>query len=190
METCLSRWSAGGSLKTFSRRKTFSRPNVEHIPTKDWTLLKELSEVGGWLSLPQRRRRQPLEIRALQTSESSPLKKAGSKSRPTPTSWHLISPIFPRKWKLGIVVRGMNNMSQNPCGALNVKYVDTTRKILEDERHVPCGKKYSDHTEENYSNEIRCLNCRQDHRAKSRFCGVYKKEKEILEVKYKRNVTF
>ena len=38
--------------------------------------------------------------------------------------------------------------------------------------------------------EIRCANCRQDHPAYVRSCDFYKKEKEILEVKHKRNMFF
>ena len=38
--------------------------------------------------------------------------------------------------------------------------------------------------------EIRCTNCQQDHPADARSCIVYKKEKEIIEVKNMRNVSF
>ena len=38
--------------------------------------------------------------------------------------------------------------------------------------------------------EITCANCRQDHPAYARSCAVYQKEKEIIEVKHKRNVSF
>ena len=38
--------------------------------------------------------------------------------------------------------------------------------------------------------EIRCANCQQDHPVYVRSCDVYKKEKEILEVKHKKNVSF
>ena len=38
--------------------------------------------------------------------------------------------------------------------------------------------------------EIRCANCQQDHQAYARTCAVYQKEKEIIEVKHKRNVSF
>ena len=44
--------------------------------------------------------------------------------------------------------------------------------------------------EEDCLKQIRCANCRQDHPAYIRSCNVYKKEKEILERKYKRNVSF
>ena len=53
-----------------------------------------------------------------------------------------------------------------------------------------CGKKDPDHVEEDCLKEIRCANCRQDHPAYARSCNVYKKEKEILEMKHKRNVPF
>ena len=36
--------------------------------------------------------------------------------------------------------------------------------------------------------EIKCSICQQDHSAYARSCDVYKKEKEIHEVKHKRNV--
>ena len=45
-----------------------------------------------------------------------------------------------------------------------------------------------DHMQEKCSNEKKCPNCQQDYLAYSRLCEIYKKE--ILEVKYKRNVTF
>ena len=38
--------------------------------------------------------------------------------------------------------------------------------------------------------EIRCSNCQQDHLSYASPCDVYKKEKEILEVKHRRNVSF
>ena len=53
-----------------------------------------------------------------------------------------------------------------------------------------CGEKDPDHVVEDCLKEIRCPNCRQDHTAYARSCNVYKKEKEILEVEHKRNVTF
>ena len=51
---------------------------------------------------------------------------------------------------------------------------------------VKCDEKDPDHSEEDCLKQIRCANCRQDHLASARSCDVYKKEKEILEVKHKR----
>ena len=53
-----------------------------------------------------------------------------------------------------------------------------------------CGEKDPDHAEEDYLREIRCANCQQDHPAYARTCSVYQKEKEIIEVKHKKNVSF
>ena len=53
-----------------------------------------------------------------------------------------------------------------------------------------CSEKDLDHLEEDCLKQIRCANCQQDHIAYIRSCDVYKKEKELLEVKCKRNVSF
>ena len=53
-----------------------------------------------------------------------------------------------------------------------------------------CGEKDPDDVEEDCLKEIRCANCRQDHSGYAISCFVYKKEKEIIEVKHKRNVSF
>ena len=44
--------------------------------------------------------------------------------------------------------------------------------------------------EEDCLKEMRCANGRQNHPAYARSCEAYKKEKEIFEVKHKRNVSF
>ena len=53
-----------------------------------------------------------------------------------------------------------------------------------------CNEKDPDHVEEDCMKEITSANCRQDHPAHARPCAVYQKEKEIIEVKHKRNVSF
>ena len=53
-----------------------------------------------------------------------------------------------------------------------------------------CGEKDPDHAEEECLKEIRCANCQQHHPAYARTYTVYQKEKEIIEVKHKRNVSF
>ena len=53
-----------------------------------------------------------------------------------------------------------------------------------------CGEKDPDHAEEDCLKEIRCANCQLDHPAYARTCTVYQKEKDIIEVKHERNVSF
>ena len=52
------------------------------------------------------------------------------------------------------------------------------------------SEKNSDHMEEDLLKEIRFANCRKDHPAYARSRNVYKKEKEIRELKHERNVSF
>ena len=53
-----------------------------------------------------------------------------------------------------------------------------------------CSEKDPDHVEEDCLKEIRCANRQQNHPAYPRSCVVYQKEKEIIEVKNNRNVSF
>ena len=53
-----------------------------------------------------------------------------------------------------------------------------------------CGGKDPDHAVEDCLKEIRCANCQLDHPAYARTCTVYQKEKDIIEVKHERNVSF
>ena len=53
-----------------------------------------------------------------------------------------------------------------------------------------CGEKDSDYKEEDCLKEIRCANCQQGYSAYAISCVFYKKEKEITDVKHKRNVSF
>ena len=137
MKTCLLRWTTRGRSKTSSKWKTSILPNAEHIPKKDWTLLKELSEVGNWPWLQQSWRQQPRKNREWQILEELPLENVKKKSRPTPRSWHLISPILTRKWKSAIVSRGLNNIFQYTWGASNAKNMNTTGKLTEEEKYMP-----------------------------------------------------
>ena len=178
METCLlKRWTARSRLKTSSKWKASKLPNVEHISIKDWMLLKESLKVGSWPWQQQKRWQQPWENKEWQASKESPLERAKNKPRPTPTSWHLISLILPRKWKSAIVLRGLNNMSQHPWGASNAKNIGTAGKLAEDEWHMPSEVKKTQTTLGDCLMVIRCPNCLQNHPAYSRSCDVYKKRK-------------
>ena len=101
METSLSWWTAGGRPKTSTKWKASTLPNAKHIPWKDWILLRELTEVGSWPSLQQRRWQQPEEEREWQTSEESPLEKTKSKFKPTLNILTFNQPHTPREVKSG-----------------------------------------------------------------------------------------
>ena len=48
----------------------------------------------------------------------------------------------------------------------------------------------SDHAKEYCSIENKGSNCQEDHLEFLRFCCIYNREKEIIEIKYKRNISF
>ena len=56
--------------------------------------------------------------------------------------------------------------------------------------YAKCGEKDPNHMEKDYLKEITFAHCRQDHPAYTRSFAVYQKEKEIIEVKHKRNFSF
>lgn len=51
-----------------------------------------------------------------------------------------------------------------------------------------CGEK--DHSRENCANVPMCVNCKGRHDAGSRDCPVWKREKQIMEIKVKQNVSY
>ena len=53
-----------------------------------------------------------------------------------------------------------------------------------------CCEKDPSYMEEDCSNEAKYPNCWQNHPAFSKSCGTYKREKKIMEIKYKKNVSF
>ena len=64
------------------------------------------------------------------------IRKDKTGSRQTLTSWHLISPILQRRWRLAIVLRELSNTSQHSWGASNAKNMDSTGKPVENNTHV------------------------------------------------------
>ena len=52
-----------------------------------------------------------------------------------------------------------------------------------------CGQT-AEHLENRYSNELHCVNCGQKHSADSKECRIWHKEKEILRIKFTRNISF
>ena len=53
-----------------------------------------------------------------------------------------------------------------------------------------CIQKDPDHMAEDCPNETKCSNCQENCPAFSRTCTIYKNERKIMEVKYRRNITF
>ena len=146
METCFLRWTAGGRPKTSSKGKTSTLPNTEHIPMRNWILLKELSEIGSWPWLQQRRWQQPWENREWQTSKRIFIRKSKDRIQTNTYILTFNQLHIPKKWILAIISKELNNMSQHPWGASNAKNMATTGKLADDERHEPSTLKRTETT--------------------------------------------
>ena len=53
-----------------------------------------------------------------------------------------------------------------------------------------CGVDADLHNEQNCPNALKCVNCNGPHESRSRECPAWKKEKEILKIKYTNNISF
>ena len=52
-----------------------------------------------------------------------------------------------------------------------------------------CGQT-AEHSESRCTNELHCVNCGEKHSANSKECRIWHKEKEILRIKFTRNISF
>ena len=53
-----------------------------------------------------------------------------------------------------------------------------------------CGLPSVTHDETNCTNEIKCVNCGEAHSSTSRSCKVWKREKEVVTIKYREGLSF
>ena len=112
-------------------------------------------------------------------------------SRPTLTSLHLISPKLQKRWKIGYCLERVEQYVPAPLRCFKCQKLEHHSEACRGRQTCSkCGEKDPDHAEEDCLKEITCANCQQDHPTYARTCTVYQKEKEIIEVKHKRNVSF
>ena len=69
------------------------------------------------------------------------------------------------------------------------KYGHHENRCTKDPICANCGEP-ANHTEQNCGNAPNCVNCGEKHSANSKECQVWHKEKEILTVKFTRNISF
>ena len=68
------------------------------------------------------------------------------------------------------------------------KYGHHENRCTKDPICANCGES-ANHTEQNCGNAPNCVNCGETHSANSKECQVWHKEKEILTVKFTRNIS-
>ena len=98
---------------------------------------------------------------------------------------------LPKEIKVGYNLIKINPYIPNPLRCYNCqKFGHHETKCVKSAVCKKCGESGSDHIELTCSNPIKCANCQSDHPADSRNCLVWKREKEINNIKYTQNISF
>ena len=100
-------------------------------------------------------------------------------------------PQVPKEIKIGYQIERVNVYVPNPlrcfkCQMFGHHEDRCTRQPI----CKRCGGNDSNHQESNCDKELHCANCGEAHSADSKICRIWKKEKEIMQVKYTRNISF
>ena len=104
------------------------------------------------------------------------------------------SAILPKTLKIGYLSVGVELYVPNPLQCYTCyKFGHHERKCRKSPSETlckHCGELANTHDPSNCSNKIKCINCGGDHVATSRSCPVWKREKEIVTIKYRESLSF
>ena len=97
----------------------------------------------------------------------------------------------PKEIKVGYNLIKVNPYIPNPLRCYNCqKFGHHESKCLKPTVCKKCGESGSDHIELSCSNPTKCPNCQGNHTADSKDCIVWKREKEVNQIKYTNNISF
>ena len=98
------------------------------------------------------------------------------------------SPNIPNEVRIGYQKLNIETYIPNPLRCHNCqKFGHHKDKCTRSPVCERCGENDS-HT--NCQNDPKCANCKQNHHASSKNCNIWKKEKDINQIKYTKNITF
>ena len=99
------------------------------------------------------------------------------------------SPNIPPQIKVGFLICDTKVYIPNPQRYFNCqKYGHNKRFCKNEAKCAKCGQ--AGHDDHECDNETKCANCNGDHPAYVRSCPKWKIEKEIIKVKYQKNIPF
>ena len=99
------------------------------------------------------------------------------------------NPNIPPQIKVGFLIRDTKVYIPNPQRCFNCqKYGHNKRFCKNEAKCAKCGQ--AGHDDHECDNEAKCANCNGDHPAYVRSCPKWKIEKEIIKVKYQKNIPF
>ena len=99
--------------------------------------------------------------------------------------------IAPKELKLGYNLLKVSPYVPNPLRCYNCqKFGHHESKCLKPPVCKKCGESGSDHVELTCTNQITCTNCKGNHPSDSRDCLVWKRKREVNQIKYTNNISF
>ena len=99
--------------------------------------------------------------------------------------------ILPRTLKVGYLVTKVDIYIPNPLLCFNCFKFGHGSKTCRVQLVCPnCSGNGHQHNEKDCKYPLKCINCGEEHSARSKECKTWKKEKEVLQVKYTQNIAF
>ena len=99
--------------------------------------------------------------------------------------------ILPRTITVGYLVTKVDVYIPNPLQCYNCfKFGHGSRNCRAEEICPNCTANAHQHNEKDCKYPSKCINCGEEHSARSKTCKVWKVEKEVLQVKYSQNIAF
>ena len=65
--------------------------------------------------------------------------------------------------------------------------MDTRRSTAQENKRVKCGEQERNHMEESCKNSLNCNNCKGNHKADSKYCKIWEREKEIINENHQKH---
>jgi hypothetical protein len=101
------------------------------------------------------------------------------------------SPTVPAKLKIGYQLVNVNVYIPNPLRCYRCqKFGHHESRCTQTPVCGGCSFVGQDHDSSTCRAEIKCANCKKDHRSNSKECLIWKVEKETLKIKYTQNISF
>ena len=190
MSNCLSRWTAGGRKKIL-KTKTFHTTKYRAYLHKKLSTSKGVIKSRELVLAKEEEIASALGKQGVTNIRRISIRKGEERIQTNTYILMFNKPRNPKEVKIGYCFERVEQYIPALLRCFKCQRHGHHKKPVEDDRYVPNAVKTGpDRVEEDCLKQIWCANCQQDHPAYARSWDVSKKEKEILEVKHKRNMSF
>ena len=99
--------------------------------------------------------------------------------------------ILPRTIRIGYLITKVDVYIPSPLQCYDCfKFGHGTKSCRASDICGNCGGDGYKHNEQDCKYPTKCVNCNEEHNARSKDCPIWKLEKEVLQVKYTQNIAF